>query len=100
MYDVVLMGDENNIEYSEAKKMMPSIGLLSDKYSLIPFQSNSEKNYVKGLVISGESKEASVQLKLLVEWSNRLRDKQYREFFDITLDESGISFNSNVESNE
>lgn len=100
MYDVVMMGVENNIEYSEAKKMMPSIGLLSDKYSLIPFQSNSEKNYVKGLVISGESKKVSVQLKLLVEWSNRLRDKQYREFFDITLDESGISFNSNVESNE
>lgn len=94
MYNVVMMGVENNIQYDNATKMMPSIGILDDQYSLVPFQANSSRNYVKGLVISGESDISSIEIKLLVEWNNRSRDKQFREFWNITLDENGINTNS------
>lgn len=94
MYNVVMMGVENNIQYDNATKMMPSIGILDDQYSLVPFQANSSRNYVKGLVISGESDTSSIEIKLLVEWNNRSRDKQFREFWNITLDENGMNTNS------
>ncbi len=100
MYNVVMMAVENNIQYDNATKMMPSIGIVDDQYSLVPFQSNTSRNYVKGLVISGESDTSSIELKLLVEWNNRSRDKQFREFWNITLDENGINTNNSQEISE
>lgn len=99
MYNVVMMAVENDIPYMNATKMMPSIGILDDQYSLVPYQSNSSRNYVKGLVISGESDTSSVNIKLLVEWTNRSHEKEFREFWSFSLDENGINVDSqeNVE---
>lgn len=99
MYNVVMMAVENDIPYMNATKMMPSIGILDDQYSLVPYQSNTSRNYVKGLVISGESDTSSIDIKLLVEWTNRSHEKEFREFWSFTLDENGINLDSqeNVE---
>ncbi len=92
MYDVVFLAVENNIPFENADKMMPSIGIFeSQDYNLIPFQSNTERGFVKGLVISGESATNSIELKILVEWADKTHEKFTREYYFYTLDETSFT---------
>jgi hypothetical protein len=89
MYDVVMIAVENDVPYDQAAKMMPSVGILdSTEYTLIPYQSYTDGGYVKGLVLSGECTDASISLKVLVEWKDKNLEKTTREFlsFDLTMD--------------
>ena len=94
MYDIVMMVVEDDVSYADSSKMMPSVGIYDDSYSLIPNQVNRNRNYVKGVVLSGETTNNSITLKLLVEWSNKSHEKTFREFWNITLNEENSSFNS------
>lgn len=90
MYDVVMLAVENDIPFEEATTMMPSIGIFEKtEYSLIPNQARSAAGYVKGLVISGESQEDSIDLKLLVEWRDKTKKNSYREYLAFTLTPDG-----------
>ena len=92
MYDVVMMAIENDVSYSSNLKMVPSIGIFDGNYNLVPNQINKDKGYVKGLVISGESEEDTIHIKLMVEWKNKNRDKTSREFHNVELTENGYSY--------
>ena len=101
MYDVVMLAVENDTQYEDAETMMPSIGIFEKTdYILIPFQSRSAAGYVKGLVISGESGEASVDLKLLVEWRDKSRKNAYREYIAFTLTPDGYEAVGNTAASE
>ena len=98
MYDVVMLAVENGIPFAEAETMMPSIGIFEKTdYSLIPYQSRPVSGYVKGLVISGESQEDSIDLKLMVEWRDQSRKNTYREYIAFTLTPSGYTAGSSTE---
>ena len=91
MYDVTMLAVENEIPYESAGKMMPNIGVFeTTDYSLIPFQSNAKAGYMKGLVISGECAEDTVNLRMLVEWSDKTMEKTRREYIAFSLDKNGF----------
>ena len=91
MYDVTMLAVEDEIPYESAKKMMPNIGVFETAdYSLIPFQSNSKAGFMKGLVISGECEADSVNIRMLVEWSDKTIENSRREYLAFSLDKRGF----------
>lgn len=90
MYHVSLIAVENDTPYDEADKMMPSIGIFDGPFAMIPGQVNSEDGFVKGMAASGETDQSSVDLKIMVSWTNEDSSKTSEEFFHVTLDESGM----------
>jgi hypothetical protein len=90
MYQIAMIAVENDTPYGQGDKMMPSIGIMgSSTYTMIPNQAAPELGFVKGLVISGECEDPSVDLKVLVEWKDKSLDRVSRAFIAFTLDESG-----------
>ena len=95
MYNVIFLGVENDIPFAQADKMMPSIGIFeTQKYNLIPYQSNPSRGYVKGLVISGETTDPTIRLKLLIEWTDKSHEKITREYFICNLDENSFTIDT------
>ena len=92
MYDVVLLAIENSTPFENSTKMMPSIGIFeSQEYSLIPNQARTEKGFVKGLVLSGETPEDSVDITMLVEWRDKNKENAHREYLSFTITEAGFT---------
>ena len=85
MYDIVILGVEDEIPYAKAEKMMPSIGIFDSHYAMIPYQVNSSEGFVKGLAISGESEMPFLQLKTLVEWKDISGKNVEREYLLLML---------------
>lgn len=89
MYDISVLAVENNLDISETNgKMMPfHTGIESNTTNMIPFQSNLESGFVKGLVLSGVVDSDRVNIKMLVQWQDYGNVKTYKEFleFEITL---------------
>ena len=72
--------------------MMPSIGIFeSQDYSLIPNQARTDKGFVKGLVLSGETPEDSVDITMLVEWRDKNKENAHREYLSFTITEAGFT---------
>lgn len=90
MYDIVIMAVEDNRPYEEAIKMMPSSGIFDATSSMIPNQVNSKAGFVKGLIISGECEEDTVELDMMVEWKDRTGKNITREFISFSLGMEGI----------
>lgn len=90
MYDIVIMAVEDNRPYEEAIKMMPSSGIFDATSSMIPNQVNSKAGFVKGLIISGECEEDTVELDMMVEWKDRTGKNVTREFISFSLGMDGI----------
>lgn len=90
MYDVVMIAVENDTPYDSAVKMMPSSGIFEDPVSLIPGQVNKKDGYAKGIVMSGETDQKSVNLKILIEWSNQDLTEKSREFLSFQLTPDGV----------
>ncbi len=87
MYDIKMMAVENNIDYSLADKMMPSIGIFDDEeFNMVPFQVNKDLGYVKGLVISGLTDKPIVNLKIRIVWKDYSKVEETKEYFNITVD--------------
>lgn len=92
MYHCAVMAVENDISYTEADHMMPSIGVLDDSdYSMVPNQVNTDDGFVKGMTLSGESSDDTISIKMLVEWKNAASTKTTREFIGFVLNEEGMN---------
>lgn len=92
MYNVKIMAIANDVAYEDATAMMPSIGIFDGPYHLVPNQVNVEEGYAKGLTISGESDNDSVNLSIMVEWCEDDEETITREFHHIALTTSGMSY--------
>jgi len=90
MYDIVIMAVEDGRPYEEAVKMMPSSGVFDAPSSMIPGQINSKSGYVKGVIVSGECEEDSIDLDFMVEWKDKGKKDTVREFLSFTLNMEGI----------
>ncbi len=84
MYDIVILAVENNAEFERTSKMMPSSGIFDDAVSMIPGQVNSAAGYVKGIALSGETDQPTVELRVQVRWNDKNRQKETREFLTVT----------------
>lgn len=89
MLDIVIVAEDEDTDTSGT--MMPSIGIYDGPYNLVPNQVNTEDGYVKGLIVSGESDNDSVKLKMIVEWEDESLNKT-REFHHILLTEEGMTY--------
>ncbi len=85
MYDCIAFVVENDIPFSDAKKMMPTAGILEEEINLIPNQVNKEDGYAKGIMLSGESDTAQLPIKMMVLWKNANGTKTYRQYLQLTM---------------
>lgn len=82
MYNVEAIAIESDVDYSN--EMAANIGLFEDtKYSMIPNQTNASKGFVKGINISGVTKNENPVLYILVTWTNKDASVTKREFFKL-----------------
>lgn len=87
MYDIEVMVVENDISFERANKMMPNFGIFeTGEINMIPYQVDVEKNYVKGIVVSGLVDVPVVELKIMVSWKDYSKLNSFREFFIRNLD--------------
>ncbi|MEA5026263.1 MAG: hypothetical protein VB012_01250 [Erysipelotrichaceae bacterium] len=87
MYNIKMMAVENNIEYSMADKMMPSIGIFDDsEYNMVPYQVNVDLGYVAGLIISGTTDSSIVNLKIRITWKDYSKVVETKEYYNVTVD--------------
>lgn len=87
MYDIQVMAIENNMEYSLANKMMPTIGILDNQsINMVPYQIDHERGYVKGLILSGTTDDPVVNLKIRVSYKDYLLVVETKEYYSITID--------------
>lgn len=90
MYDVEMIALEELIDYSE-DQMMPSFGIFDDEeYSMLPYQVDAEKGFVKGIVVSGDIDDPTRPLYVMVSWKDMTRLNQSREFLEVHLADKEI----------
>lgn len=84
MYNVRVLAMEEGINYQE--EMAASAGIFEEKrYHLIPHQYNVEDGFVKGISVSGLSKNKSVVLRVFVRWENASSTEVFRDFYRIVV---------------
>ena len=89
MYNIKALVVEDDVPYEESVKMMPTLGIFGDDvYHMIPYQSNKDANYYKGIVLSGESDGSVQTIRLVIEWTDRNRSVYNRQYFEMALDYS------------
>lgn len=72
-----------------SKAMFPNIGIIDDEdaqYNMIPFQSNNEKGFQKGIQLNGVTNKKSFTLYVLVTWKDYAKLNTSRAFFHYTYD--------------
>jgi uncharacterized protein YceK len=87
MYDIKMMAVENNMDYSLADKMMPSIGIFDDEeYNMVPYQVETSLGFVKGMVISGTTNAPVINLKIRITWKDYTKVEETKNYFNLTVD--------------
>ena len=87
MYDIKMMAVENNMDYSLADKMMPSIGIFDDEeYNMVPYQVETSLGFVKGMVISGTTNAQVINLKIRITWKDYTKVEETKNYFNLTVD--------------
>jgi len=82
LYNVEALAIVDGKDYSS--EMAASVGIFEDKeYTMIPHQANVDDGYVLGLVLSGIAEEKEVDLKVMVQWSNKDESNTKREFLTL-----------------
>lgn len=87
MYDVKIMVVEDQKDYNEEEKMMPSAGIFDDQvYNVIPNQSRIGKGYMSGFQLLGETSSDKVNLQIIVTFNDYRKLNTYREFLEFDLE--------------
>jgi hypothetical protein len=61
------------------------MGIFDEPKSMIPGQVDTENGFVKGIALSGESTESTINLKVLVQWTDKTKNTRNREFLKYAL---------------
>ena len=84
LYNVQVLAIEDGIDYS--RYMAANVGIFEDtQYHLVPNQTNVDKGYVKGLMISGVTEKSELEIELMVCWSDRVSSTNEREYIQMHL---------------
>ena len=84
LYDMEVLACEDGVDYTN--QMAASVGIFEEnEYHMIPNQSNPDKGYVSGLVISGVSQKPEVDLRVLIQWENKDRNNNTRAYYRLHL---------------
>lgn len=84
MFNVKVLAIEEGTDRDEV--MAPSIGIFEDShYNLVPSQVNIEGGFVKGVVLSGDSVNDTINLRIMVSWNDKENKNRTKEFIQIQL---------------
>lgn len=84
LYNVQVLAIEDGVDYS--RYMAANVGIFEDaKYHLVPNQTNVDKGYVKGLMISGVTEKSELEMKIMVCWSDRVSSSLQREYIQMHM---------------
>lgn len=84
MFDVKVLAIEEGTDRNEV--MAPSIGIFEDSnFNLVPSQVNKEGGFVKGVVLSGESINSTINLRMMITWNDKENKNHFKKFVQIQL---------------
>jgi len=87
MYNIEIIAIENNISYQNATKLMPTFGIFDTSvYNMIPYQTNVDNGYVKGIIVSGITTDQVINLKIKVTWTDYSRVESSKIFIEMEVD--------------
>lgn len=96
IYDIEAMALVDGVDYT--KVVAPSVGVLEDTfYNMVPNQTNSAKNYVSGIVLSGDTNVPHVDIKMNVQWKDKTHNNVYSEYYSFDID---YQANDSLETSE
>lgn len=82
LYDVEVLVLDTNGDYSSSV-MKPSAGIWeAGEYNLVPNQVNTEKGYMGGILLNGETDQTALTLRILVVWRDYTRLTVTQEFIE------------------
>ena len=82
MYDIEILAIEKNVDYRT--NMAANVGIFEDKeYNMVPNQANIDDGFVKGIVVSGVSKEPQTTLYIFVQFKNADYSITRSEYFQL-----------------
>lgn len=87
MYNIEeIIVDKHNLS---GDYVSPNVGIIDDEdavYNMIPFQSNKDKGFQKGIKLSGESTKSNFTLYVAVTWKDYAKLKTSKVFFHYSYD--------------
>ena len=86
MYNIEVLMIVDDIAHAvRTDVMMPSVGIFEDEtYTMIPYQVDLEKNYVKGLDLSATGSEEAIHVSVMVQFTNKEKTRTTREYFALS----------------
>ena len=77
-----ILGIEKGVDYRN--NMAANVGIFEDKeYNMVPNQANIDDGFVKGIVVSGVSKEPQTTLYIFVQFKNADYSITRSEYFQL-----------------
>jgi len=87
MYNIQVIAVENNTSYQNADKLMPTFGIFDNgSYNMMPYQTNVENGYVKGIIVSAITTESIINLKIKLTWTDYARVETNKIFVEMQVD--------------
>ncbi|MDO4377648.1 MAG: hypothetical protein Q4C64_00675 [Erysipelotrichia bacterium] len=85
MYEIKALAVIDNLTIEVDKnQMMPSVGILDNKnYNMIPFQVDTEKDFVSGIVLSLTSEQSALRISVMIECKDSSGLNYVREYLSI-----------------
>lgn len=85
MYNIEWMIYDKSIDSGSTSQIFPTYGILDDdtkNFTMIPFQSRKEENFVSGMQLSGISQTPKFTLNILVTWKDYGKTNTYKAYFN------------------
>ena len=83
MYNVEILACVSGAKRTD-ETIYPSIGIFDEEsYTMIPYQSNPDENYIEAIALSGITMEETPVLNVLVSWKNYQNVTTTREFIKL-----------------
>ena len=85
MYNIEWMIYDKSIDNGKNEEIFPTYGIIDEDtkdFTMLPFQSRKEKNFVYGMQLSGISQTPKFSLNILVTWKDYSKTNTYRAFFN------------------
>lgn len=89
MYNIEWMIYDRSIDNGKNEAIFPTYGIIDDDtkdFTMLPFQSRKEKNFVSGMQLSGISQTPKMTLNILVTWKDYSKTNTYQAFFNYTYE--------------
>lgn len=102
MYNIEWMIYDKSIDSGNNTQIFPTYGILEDdtkNFTMLPFQSRKEKNFVSGMQLSGISQTPKFTLNVLVTWKDYGKTNTYKAYFNHSYEYSETENVPNTPSN-